>query len=140
MRTLGRLIVVPLGFVLGLAAAIAALLTIGLERFTHATHGRDVDVARVGELLAFLRDAASLASAATLVPAVLLVIVGEVARIRSAGYYIVGGGLAVAAIPLIARSGSLGRDLSQLGLVWQVFATAGFLGGAVYWFVAGRRA
>ena len=30
--------------------------------------------------------------------------------------------------------------LAQIGLIWQVFATAGFAGGLVYWLVAGRRA
>jgi hypothetical protein len=70
----------------------------------------------------------------------LLVIVGEVARIRSSAYYILGGGVALCALPLMAMAGSLSSDLSALGTLWTVFATAGFAGGFVYWLLAGRNA
>ena len=140
MRTLGRLILVPLGFVLATMGAIAILLTLGLERFTQATHGRNFGFDEVGQLFELARGAAGLATVATLVPALLFVIVGEVARIRAPLYYIVGGGLALSAPALLARIGSPAIDLSGIGVVWQVFATAGFFGGAVYWLVAGRRA
>jgi len=44
------------------------------------------------------------------------------------------------ALPLMAMAGSLSNDLSPLGTLWQVFATAGFAGGFVYWLLAGRKA
>ena len=87
-----------------------------------------------------LRLAATFASVQTLLPALLLVIVGEVARIRSALYYVIGGGATLAVVPLMAR---LGEPLTVLDLspvVWQVLATAGFAGGFVYWLLAGRNA
>ena len=70
----------------------------------------------------------SFISVQTLLPALLLVIVGEVARIRGSLYYVVGGGAALAMVPLMAR---LGQPLTVLDLspvVWQVLATAGFAG------------
>ena len=140
MRALGRLIMVPLGFLLAVAASLTLLFWLGFERATLAMHGRDLDPTRVGDLIGVLHGFVGLASVATIVPALLVVIVGEVARIRSATYYVLGGGIALAALPLLARVGSVGKDLAQIGLIWQVFATAGFTGGLVYWLVAGRRA
>lgn len=139
-RALGRLILVPLGFVLGMAAAAAILITLGLEKVAHAVHGREIDARAVETLWNALIGAKAIASVATLVPALLVVIVGEVARIRSVLFYMAGGGLALAAMPFLARSTTLDGGLAQLGLIWQVFATAGFVGGAVYWLIAGRRA
>jgi hypothetical protein len=136
-RVIGRLIVVPVGFVLALIAAGTVLVTLGLERVTHSLHRNPVD----GEqMLGVALYAFDIAAAASIIPAIVVVIVGEVARIRSALYYIVGGGLALLALPLLARSGSLDRSWAQFGPIWQVCATAGFVGGLVYWLVAGRRA
>lgn len=139
-RVIGRIFMVPLGFILAALAALAVLVSLGLERATHAVHGGAVDLTQWSQVFDLARGFYGLASAATIVPALLLVISGEVARIRSAIYYILGGGAALSALPLLARTGSLGRDLSQIGLNWQVFATAGFAGGLIYWLVAGRRA
>ena len=97
MRALGRLIMVPLGFILAATATIFILVSLGSERFTHAMHGRDVDVDTWLSVFDTAIQAWSVISVATLVPAVLLVIVGEVARIRSSLYYIVGGGAVLAA-------------------------------------------
>ena len=139
-RAIGRIILVPLGFVLGLLASAGVLVTLGLERFTQAAHGRQFDESAIDQIFGLFRDAQAVASAATLVPAVLVVIIGEVGRIRSALFYMVGGGIALAGYPLLLRLGTLGPSAVQSGVVWQVLATAGFLGGAVYWLVAGKRA
>ena len=139
MRAIGRLIVVPLAFLLGTAAALFILFTLGMEKITHALAGRAIE-ADASQIFEFMRQASALASAATIVPAILLVIVGEVARIRSSAYYILGGGAALCALPLMAMAGSLSSDLSPLGTLWTVFATAGFAGGFVYWLLAGRKA
>jgi hypothetical protein len=140
MRALGRLILVPLGFVLGALAALAVFVTLGLERFTRARFGKELDVGLLQQFPEVFVGATSLSMVGVIGPALLVVLVGEVARIRAPLYYIFGGGAAMAMLPLVARSGSLGPSLASLGLIWQVFATAGFLGGAVYWLVAGRRA
>ncbi len=130
---------VPLAFLLGTVAALFILFTLGMEKITHALAGRAIE-ADASQIFEFMRQASALASAATIVPAILLVIVGEVARIRSSAYYILGGGAALCALPLMAMAGSLSSDLSPLGTLWTVFATAGFAGGFVYWLLAGRNA
>jgi hypothetical protein len=140
LRAIGRLIVVPLGFLLGAAAALFILFQLGLEKVTHAMHGRSFDSADITVVFDLAKQGFALASVATIVPALMLVIIGEVARIRSSVYYILGGGAALAALPLLAIAGSLPGDLSPLGTIWQVFATAGFAGGFVYWLIAGRNA
>jgi hypothetical protein len=81
-----------------------------------------------------------LATGLTLIPALLVVIVGEIARIRSAIYYVAAGGLALAAMPMLARMTESGNVVVPETTVWQVFATAGFAGGFVYWLIAGRNA
>lgn len=139
-RTLARLILVPLGLALALAATGFVLFSLGMERVTHAVHGKDADFAALTQVWRMLKDVKGLAQVSVLALPLLLIVVGEVARIRSSVYYIVGGGAALALFPLLARSTSLGEGLSQLGLIWQVFATAGFVGGFVYWLIAGRTA
>jgi hypothetical protein len=134
--TLARLIVVPLSFVLAAAAALFVLVTLGLERITQAAkQGASGDLGHLEVLFDLVWQGGLLASGATILPALAVVVIGEVARIRSSVYYIVGGGLALAVIPLLARSGAL-----PPAMVWQVFATAGFVGGWIYWLLAGRRA
>lgn len=141
LRTIGRLIMVPLGFLLGSATALFILASLGMERLTHAMQSREVSLSEWNAVFDLARQVSALASAATIVPALLLVIIGEVARVRSSVYYILGGGAALAAFPLLARTGSLqGGDFSAIGVIWQVFATAGFAGGFVYWLIAGRNA
>ena len=148
LKLIGRLIWIPIAFVLALMAAAAMLLTLGQERLIRWVHNRPgggdgddvlgmIELAREGLNFVF-----SIASGATLLPALMLVIVGEVARIRSGLYYILGGGAALAAIPFLARwsQGSGGQLAAPPTVVWQVFATAGFTAGLVYWLLAGRRA
>ena len=140
LRTLGRLLVVPLAFVLAGAAAAAVLLTIGLERVTHVAATRKGDISWLGDIWEMARHGRNLASVASLAPAVLLVIVGEVLRVRSWLFYMLGGGATLAAIPFMARVGQSGMAAVLDGGIWQVFATAGFAGGIVYWALAGRTA
>ena len=146
LSTLGRLIWLPIAFVLSGMVATMVLLSLGLERITGAAHAQDGDMTMLIVLLEIVRQGHLLASGLTLIPAVLVVIIGEVARIRSALFYILGGGLALAALPLLARMGQVASATTAPGgivpptLVWQVFATAGFAGGGLYWLLAGRKA
>lgn len=135
---LKRLILVPFGFVLGVVSAVAVLLSLGSEHVTHAMAGRsEIPLRETWELMGQL---VILTSAMTLVPALALVIIGEVARIRASLYYICGGGAALVAVPLIARLNDKAPFVMPGATVWYVFATAGFVGGLVYWMVAGRSA
>lgn len=140
-RTLGRLILLPIAFLISVAVAGAILLSLGLEHITHALHGRSEDGTEVARTMVdLLWQGSLLMSGLSILPALAVVIVGEVARIRSWLYYMIGGGLALASVPLLARVDRIEQISSVPAIVWQVFATAGFAGGLVYWLIAGRRA
>jgi hypothetical protein len=140
LSTLGRMIWVPIAFVISAGISIIVLATLGQEHITRALHVTQIEEDSLAALFVMVREALMLTSGLTILPALLLVIVGEVARIRAPLYYIVGGGIALAAMPLIARLGQSEPLVMPTALVWQVFATAGFAGGFVYWLIAGRSA
>lgn len=134
------LIVIPFALLLAACASAFVLITLGLERLTSFLHVKPIGNEDAETVFAMMNQGLLLAASITVVPALLMVIVGEIARIRSLAYYVVGGGLSLAAIPLLARYGQGGAIASPEALVWQVFATAGFAGGFVYWLIAGRNA
>ena len=139
-RTIGRLVLIPFALLIGALVCGLVLVTLGLERFTQATHGRWQDGDTLSAIFDLLLQGQFIASGLTIVPALAVVIIGEVARIRSMLYYVLGGGLAVVAVLLFARYGETGGLQSVPGGVWQVLATGGFAGGLVYWLIAGRNA
>jgi hypothetical protein len=71
----------------------------------------------------------------TLVSAAVAAVIGEIAHIRSALYYIVSGGVAAVVIPFIM---SAPTQYQTIAPYFSVIATAGFAGGLVYWLFAGR--
>ncbi|MCH9806317.1 MAG: hypothetical protein K0U74_01165 [Alphaproteobacteria bacterium] len=134
-KTVGRMVVVPIAFLLAVTAAGFVLFTLGLERLTATIHTEEPGLEDVDQIIAFINEGTALVAAFTVIPAIVFVIVGEVARIRSALYYVIGGGVSLAVMPLLAQGSDGGP-----AIVWQVFAAAGFAGGFVYWLVAGRSA
>ena len=141
LRSIWRVFVVSFAVLVAMGIAGAVLVSLGLERITQAVLSRDVIAANIDGTVDGVFAVLRLLSAMTVLPALALVIIGEVARIRSALYYVIGGGAAMVAIPLLARMGQVGGMAGGPSLlVWQVFATAGFAGGLAYWLLAGRRA
>lgn len=140
-KTTGRiLIVIPFALLVAMLASLFVLMTLGLERITTFLHVNPMDADSSEQVFVMMDQGLMLAASITVIPALLLVVVGEIARIRSIVYYVAGGGLALAAIPLLARFGQAGSLTTPEAMVWQVFATAGFAGGLVYWLIAGRNA
>lgn len=139
-RMVGRLILIPIAILVAGLIGGLVLVTLGLERITQATQGRWQDGDTIGGLYELFVQGQLLVSGLTLIPALAIVIIGEVARIRSMLYYVLGGGLALVAVPLLARFGEAGGISALPTTVWQVFATAGFAGGWIYWLIAGRSA
>lgn len=139
LKTLGRMIWIPIAFLIAATAALFVLVTLGLETVTHAVHNLDGDQT-ISAAFDFISQGTLIASGATLIPALLVVIVGEVGRIRSWLYYLIGGGAALVAIPLLAPFDATATANLALPALWHVFATAGFAGGFVYWLLAGRNA
>ena len=139
MRIVGRLLLVPIAFILAAVTTGFVLVSLGQERVVQGLSGRHADEVPLGAAWDLLKMGRALFSAQTLVPALLLVIIGEVARVRQSMFYVIGGGLALVAVPFIARLGDA-SVLKASATLWQVFATAGFAGGFVYWLIAGRNA
>jgi hypothetical protein len=85
--------------------------------------------------------AGTVAPALTVLPAAIAAIAGEALRFRSWMYYVLAGGVAMAAIPMLAGPPP-GDTLPALpsGQYMTIFAAAGFAGGFVYWLLAGRNA
>src|SRR5262245_29488494 len=140
LRAVGRIIALPIAFVLAAAVTLFVIFSLGQERAVQAVTGRGPEEIPIGAVMDLVGLAMRLASVYTLLPALLLVIVGEVARIRSSLYYVVGGGVALAVVPMLTRLGQPMTVLELSPVVWQVLATAGFAGGFVYWLLAGRNA
>lgn len=138
LRTIGRIIWVPISFLIAAALAMLVLVTLGLETITHAVHNLD-EADTISAAYDVIWQGTIIASGATILPALLVVIAGEVARIRSWIYYMIGGGVALAIIPLLAKIDP-GTMTYALPALWHVFATAGFAGGLAYWLLAGRNA
>ena len=141
MTLLWRIIVVPLAFIVAGLVSIIILLSLGYERFVQAASQVDgVDL--IEAIFGILGHGLTIAAGATILPAMAFVIIGEVARIRNATFYVLAGGLALAAWPWLARFDQVAPPAAQTLAIsaWQIFATAGFAGGFIYWLLAGRRA
>ncbi len=95
LRALWRVIVLPIAFVLAAVATLVVIISLGQERAVQALSARGPESIPIDAVVDLAALAMRLASIYTLVPALLLVIVGEVARIRSALYYVIGGGIAL---------------------------------------------
>jgi len=139
-RTIGRIIVVAFAFFLATMAAGFVLFTLGLERVTGELHRLGPDGDTVTASLSMLDQGLALVASVSIIPALLVIFVGEIVRIHSVIYYVAGGSAALAAVPLLARVQQSGAFAMPEHTVWQVFATAGFAGGLVYWLIAGRNA
>ncbi len=138
--TVGRFIVIPIALLIAALVSGFVLFTLGLERITGALQGNRSGDDVIVAMFDLTQQGLLLATGLTLIPALVVVIVGEIARIRSAIYYVAAGGLALAAMPMLARMTESGNVVIPETTVWQVFATAGFAGGFVYWLIAGRNA
>jgi hypothetical protein len=138
--TIGRMIVVPIAFVLALIAAGFVFLTLGLETVTTELNREEFSPEGLRSAYVVMSQGFVVASAMSLVPALLFVIIGEVARIRSLLYYMAAGGASLALAPVLSSYIELNALTVPQAGAWQIAATAGFFGGFVYWLIAGRKA
>lgn len=79
---------------------------------------------------------ASVIGALAFVPAGLAIVAAEAFRLRGLLYHVVAGG--VIAIALLAATWVPADALRSLPPDWNLFLAAGFVGGFVYWLIAGR--
>lgn len=143
---LSRLLRVPFGFTAACLVTGFALLTVGKDRIAQGfgwagtTASTDVSVFAAWQMLSLSK---LLLRWELLIPPLIVVLIGELMRIRSVAYYVLGGGLALAFAPLMfkmiaSKSLSLALVQSVHVPVYQVFAIAGLAGGYVYWYLSGR--
>lgn len=143
-RAVGRALSVLFGFLLATLAGAVTLFALGLswaadEAVRYAEQPQDEMTHMIHEGFGMLAFFVTVSPVLTLLPAIAVAVAGELARIRSAFYYITAGGLATAVMPLIASY----REYEQATYSAEYFAilaTAGFAGGLVYWLVTGRNA
>lgn len=139
LSVLARIILVPVAFLIaaGIAGAVAVFL--GLQKITVAMAGKEGGAETLEAYWELAMQGGLMLAGLSILPALLVVVVGEVARVRSWLYYMIGGGLALGLLPLAAMAGAPDQPMPPAAL-WQVLATAGFAGGLVYWLLAGRNA
>ena len=147
MRFIGRLIWVAIAFILAGLVAAAVAAVVGLELITRNTAGiESLPAEQAGReatrAIDALFAALPLLSGLTILPGLAVVIAGEVMRIRSLVFYLVGGGLASAAMPwLMHVNAGVGSEAPAVAATTlQTLAVAGFAAGALYWLLAGRKA
>lgn len=92
------------------------------------------------EIFGALAFAVQISPALTLIPALAVVVLGEVLKIRSILYYVATGGLAAAVMPLVLQQGVDPQAFKPSAQYLSIMATAGFAAGFVYWLIAGRNA
>lgn len=135
-----RFIVVSFGAIMGAISALLMLIfTGGRELATRFSQSEDPDslLAVVEQVYGTFLFAASLGPALTVVPAIGAIVLGEVARIRSVFYYVIMGGLAALAIPFLYETGDgISGAVNTHYII--IFLACGFVGGFVYWLIAGR--
>jgi H+/Cl- antiporter ClcA len=137
---LGRIIVIAFALIVSMLAA-GVVLAIGILAPDWAWLDSDPIERVTFFAVSFL--ATSFVGASALVPALLLIVVGEAARLRGFVYYAAAG----AAVGLASYFGSNVElrlqdttDVTPVFHPLQLAAAAGIVGGLVYWLLAGRNA
>ncbi|MGC2409496.1 MAG: hypothetical protein WA441_05765 [Methyloceanibacter sp.] len=143
IRTFFRVLWAVTAFVLAVMVALAALFALGAlwvgDELRAAAPGDPV-LEMGGPWFGVALFTTTVAPALTIFPALIAVVVGEVLRIRSWMYYVLAGGAALAAIPVLASAPAGPMPGLPAGQYMTIFAAAGFAGGFVYWLLAGRGA
>jgi hypothetical protein len=140
-----RGLVVLVAFFVAVAVALVVLFALGAmwvgDELRAAAPPHDPIFAHEGAtVFGIVLFTATVAPALTVLPALLAVIVGEVLHVRAWLYYVLAGGAALVAVPLLASASADGAFESLHSAYMTIFATAGFAGGFIYWLLAGARA
>jgi hypothetical protein len=143
LRTIFRMIWVVTAFCIAALAALAVLFALGaiwVGDELRAAAPNDPLLERGAPIFGMVLFAGTVGPALTSLPALIAVLAGEVLKLRSWMYYVLAGGAALAAIPILAAPQSAELADVAASHAMTVFATAGFAGGFVYWLRAGARA
>ena len=140
MSLFGRIIVI---FFALIAAIVAAGIVLAIGIVAPDWAGIDSDPFERVSFFIVSFFATSFVGAVALLPALVVIIISEAARLRSFLYFGVGGAL----VGLASYYGSdisvrleNTTDVAPVGNTLQLAAAAGIVGGLVYWLIAGRNA
>jgi hypothetical protein len=140
--TVFRLLKVAVAFLVAVAVALVVLYVLGIMWVAdelRAAVPHDPVLEHGAAAFGAVLFAIAVTPALTILPALVAVVVGEVLRLRSWMYYVLAGGAALAAIPLLADFPEGAADVATSAYM-PIFLAAGFAGGFVYWLLAGARA
>ena len=142
MNLIGRIIVVFIAFAIAILA-VGVALTIGIIGPDWFGSAGEADPFERLQFFVLAFFATSFVGYFSLLPAFLLIVLAEGARLRSFLYYGVCGAL----IGLMSYYGSNismqlenTTDISPVPFSMQLVAASGIIGGLVYWLIAGRNA
>ena len=144
LNTLFRGIWVVTAFCLASLAALAVLFALGAiwvgDELRAAAPQDPMLHHGAAPFFGMVLFAGTVAPALTSLPGLIAVVAGEVLRVRSWMYYVLAGGVSLAAIPLLV--GARNADLQAVAesQYLTIFLAAGFAGGFIYWLLAGARA
>jgi phosphotransferase system glucose/maltose/N-acetylglucosamine-specific IIC component len=140
MSLFGRIIVIFFALIVAIVAA-GIVLAIGIVAPDWA--GVDSDLFERVSFFIVSFFATSFVGAVAMLPALVVIIISEAARLRNFLFYGVGGAL----VGLASYYGSdisvrleNTTDVAPVGNTLQLAAAAGIVGGVVYWLIAGRNA
>lgn len=140
-----RVLAIGFGFAFAILAGIFVLFALGMnwaaaEVANNVGQSGDDITHVIDEGLGMFIFFVTVGQVLTLIPAISVALVGELARIRSAFYYIAAGGAAAAVMPFLLSGAGTATEGGYSVEYFAILATAGFAGGLVYWLVAGRKA
>ena len=143
--SLRRIVAVAIAFVLAIVAGTVTLFFLGArwaagEATAFTPNNADEFSQALNQGLGIIAFVLNVAPVLTLLPGIAAVVVGEIARMRSLLYYVIAGGLSAALMPLIATAHENVESSAYSAAYFSIIATAGFVGGFIYWLFAGRNA
>jgi hypothetical protein len=144
LKTVFRMIWVAIALMLAVAAALAVLFALGSmwvgDELRAAAPNDPMLQYGTDRIFGIVLFVGTVTPALTILPALAAVIAGEVLRIRTWMYYVLAGGVSLVAIPLLASPRAENIQSLPASPYMSIFAAAGFVGGFVYWLLAGARA
>jgi hypothetical protein len=143
LRTVFRIAWVAIAFAIAALGALAVLVALGgtwAGDELRAAVPNDPVVRDGAPIFGLLLFAGTVGPALSALPALIAVVAGEIMRVSSWMYYVLAGGLSLAAIPILAAPETAELSSIVASHAMTIFATAGFAGGLLYWLLAGARA
>jgi hypothetical protein len=137
MRAIGRLFAAGIGFICAVVAV--AVFMLAAEVGLSPAPG-DTPSVYWGQFAIYGSIAAAFVGAMVFVPWAVAALVTEIFSLRSIFVHVGGGGLIGLGASVLSARGPVEGIAAYVGSDLTLFVAAGFVGGFVYWLIAGRMA